>query len=270
MTPARSLALRLVFAWGALGSWAAADEFAVEKLDNWHQWRGPNADGVAPHGDPPIAWDELTNIQWKTEIPGSGSSTPIVWGDRVFLLTAIDTGRAPEAAVAPAAADAPAVAAPADGAFAEIRNASRPRTRTMTRLPSLQGSGGGRRGGGRRRGAGRSGRGSGRGGASLSTSTPTTIYKFDVICIDRRTGAILWQRTAARRLLTKVITLATATPRRRPQPTAGGCSHRSGRAACSVSTSRAICCGSVTSVAWNPSAASAKAPRRSCTEIRWS
>ena len=72
---------------------AKANDFAALRLDNWHQWRGPFANGVAPHGDPPINWDEKTNIRWKVSIPGQGTSTPIIWGDQIFLLTAIDTGR---------------------------------------------------------------------------------------------------------------------------------------------------------------------------------
>jgi outer membrane protein assembly factor BamB len=62
-------------------------------LDNWHHWRGPLACGVAPRGEPPLKWDEKTNIKWKAAIPGRGSSTPIVWGDRVFVTSAVDTGR---------------------------------------------------------------------------------------------------------------------------------------------------------------------------------
>ena len=72
---------------------AGADDFDAMRLDNWHHWRGPNANGAAPHADPPLHWDESTNVKWKVEIPGSGTSTPIVWGDRVFLTTAINTQR---------------------------------------------------------------------------------------------------------------------------------------------------------------------------------
>ena len=43
-----------------------ADDFAKERLDNWHQWRGPLANGTAPHGNPPVKWDDKTNIKWKT------------------------------------------------------------------------------------------------------------------------------------------------------------------------------------------------------------
>ncbi|HEY7154412.1 MAG TPA: PQQ-binding-like beta-propeller repeat protein [Gemmataceae bacterium] len=78
-----------------------ADDFAKEKLDNWHQWRGPRADGTSPHGKPPLKWDDKTNIKWKTELPGLGSATPIVWGDLVFVLTALDTGRQADAADIP-------------------------------------------------------------------------------------------------------------------------------------------------------------------------
>ncbi len=70
-----------------------ADNFAQQSLDNWHQWRGPLANGSAPHGKPPVKWDAKTNIKWKTELPGPGSATPIVWGNLVFVVTAVDTGR---------------------------------------------------------------------------------------------------------------------------------------------------------------------------------
>ena len=64
--------------------------------NNWPQWRGPLATGVAPHADPPLVWNEAdgTNIRWKTAIPGRGHSTPIVWGERIFLTTAIAYGDA--------------------------------------------------------------------------------------------------------------------------------------------------------------------------------
>lgn len=63
------------------------------RLDNWHHWRGPRANGTAPRADPPLKWDEKTNLRWKTPLTGRGSSTPIVWGDRVFVLSAVRTDR---------------------------------------------------------------------------------------------------------------------------------------------------------------------------------
>jgi outer membrane protein assembly factor BamB len=70
-----------------------ADDFAVRRDQNWHQWRGPLAGGVARHGQPPVTWNETTNLKWKTKIPGEGSSTPIVWENRVFVVAAIETDR---------------------------------------------------------------------------------------------------------------------------------------------------------------------------------
>ena len=58
----------------------------------WGQWRGPLGTGVAPHGAPPVEWSESTNVRWKVEIPGRGSGTPVIWGDRLFVLTAVPTG----------------------------------------------------------------------------------------------------------------------------------------------------------------------------------
>ncbi|MEC7901101.1 MAG: hypothetical protein VX385_04655, partial [Acidobacteriota bacterium] len=55
----------------------------------WPQWRGPNFDGVAPSGNPPIEWSETKNIAWKVEIPGNGFATPVVWEDNIFILSAV-------------------------------------------------------------------------------------------------------------------------------------------------------------------------------------
>jgi outer membrane protein assembly factor BamB len=57
----------------------------------WPQWRGPLATGVSPSANPPAEWSETKNVRWKIEIPGRGSATPVVWGDRVYVLTAIPT-----------------------------------------------------------------------------------------------------------------------------------------------------------------------------------
>ena len=68
---------------------AAADPTA-EKY--WPQWRGPYATGVSRTADPPVEWSETKNIRWKVEIPGRGSGTPVVWGDKVFVLSAVPVG----------------------------------------------------------------------------------------------------------------------------------------------------------------------------------
>lgn len=68
----------------------------------WPTWRGPTGAGIAPGAQPPTTWSDTQNIKWKTPVPGLGFSTPIVWQDRIFLLTAIETneelpGSAPKA-----------------------------------------------------------------------------------------------------------------------------------------------------------------------------
>jgi outer membrane protein assembly factor BamB len=72
---------------------STAVDFDKEKLNYWHHWRGPLATGEAPNGDPPVKWDEKTNLLWKAPLKGKGSATPIVWGNRVFVVTAEPTGR---------------------------------------------------------------------------------------------------------------------------------------------------------------------------------
>src|SRR5262249_23154299 len=72
---------------------ATAASRGGERADNWPHWRGPLANGTAPKGEPPIAWDAQTNIKWKAALPGRGSATPIVWGDQVFIVTAVKTDR---------------------------------------------------------------------------------------------------------------------------------------------------------------------------------
>lgn len=112
---------------------------------HWPQWRGPFFNGMA-RGDAPTAWSDTSNIKWKTEIPGRGFSTPIIWGDHIFLTTAIPTGK-------PAAEPTPSPS------------------------PSPAGEQGDRRGGRR-------------------PSGPQAEHKFDVLSLDRKSGKILWQRTA--------------------------------------------------------------------------
>lgn len=62
---------------------------------NWPQWRGPSENGAALYGTPPVEFSETKNVKWKTEIPGKGHATPIVWGDQIIVLTAVPTDRKP-------------------------------------------------------------------------------------------------------------------------------------------------------------------------------
>jgi outer membrane protein assembly factor BamB len=88
----RLLSMLVLLMAVVVSPYAVADEVQ----DNWPQWRGPLYTGESPAGNPPIQWSELdgqrTNIRWKTPIEGLGHSTPIVWGDRIFVTSARPTG----------------------------------------------------------------------------------------------------------------------------------------------------------------------------------
>src|SRR5262249_51238707 len=58
---------------------------------NWPQWRGPSGQGYT-EANVPLRWGEKENVLWKSKLPGSGNSTPIVWGDRIFLTAAGSRG----------------------------------------------------------------------------------------------------------------------------------------------------------------------------------
>lgn len=65
---------------------------AVLCADNWPQWRGPSANGISAETKVPVRWSATENVLWKTPIRGMGTSTPIVWGDRVFVTAQIGDG----------------------------------------------------------------------------------------------------------------------------------------------------------------------------------
>ncbi len=118
---------------------------------NWGNWRGPTGNGVAEDGNPPVKWSAGKNVKWKVKIPGKGNSSPVVWGDKVFLLTAEETNR--KAAMGDVAGD-------------EIFVQEEPRRRRR----------GGRRG--------------------FRRPKPTNVYQFSLVCVSRKSGKILWKKTA--------------------------------------------------------------------------
>ena len=63
---------------------------ASENEPNWPQWRGPGGNGVSYEKNLPTEWSDTKNIQWKTEIPGRGHSSPIIWDKKIFLTTSIE------------------------------------------------------------------------------------------------------------------------------------------------------------------------------------
>lgn len=102
--------------------------------ENWHQWRGPNADGVAHDANPVLEWTATDNVMWKTPIPGTGSATPIVWGNRIFIATAEPTRDL----------------------------AAEPPAKQTYQIPP----------------------------------PPKNIHRFALLCFDRESGKILWDKTA--------------------------------------------------------------------------
>src|SRR5262245_19739257 len=105
MFPPRLLAtLSCLLAWSAFGADSGV-RATKEALNNWPQWRGPLANGVAPNANPPIHWSETNHVRWKIPLPGKGHSSPIVFGDSVYLLAAAPVG----AAQKPVYDDAPGV-----------------------------------------------------------------------------------------------------------------------------------------------------------------
>jgi len=138
MKTSASFRIALAVISTALIFWTFASGLVPEET-YWSYWRGPAGDGMAV-GDAPLNWSDTENVRWKVDIPGKGNSSPVIWGDRIFLTTAIKTG--PEAKPEPAA------------------------------KPAAKGRGFG------------------------MSSGPQVEHNFDVLCIDRKTGKILWQRTA--------------------------------------------------------------------------
>ncbi len=83
MSPARGLGLVLIVGLAA-ASVASAEE-------NWPRWRGPHMNGHAHEKGLPVEWS-ADDVEWKAPLEGWGQSSPVIWGDRIFLTTALDKG----------------------------------------------------------------------------------------------------------------------------------------------------------------------------------
>jgi outer membrane protein assembly factor BamB len=116
---------------------------------------------ICAHADPPTTWAEDKNVKWKVKIPGRGTASPVVWGDSIFIQTAIAAAGGESEAASPA---------PPTG---------------QRGGPGGPGGPGGRRGG----------RGGGGGGGGFGAGPkPTSPYKFVLLCLDRKTGQTRWER----------------------------------------------------------------------------
>ncbi|MDR3183557.1 MAG: PQQ-binding-like beta-propeller repeat protein [Planctomycetaceae bacterium] len=70
-----------------------AGTLAAQEAEQWCRFRGPNGQGTAAAVGLPVKWSETENIAWKTAIPGTGWSSPIVWNDRIFLTSTTSEGK---------------------------------------------------------------------------------------------------------------------------------------------------------------------------------
>jgi outer membrane protein assembly factor BamB len=78
-----------LFARAALALVLACFVAPPASAENWPQWRGAKLDGISGEKNLPIKWSKTENIAWRTALPGPAGSTPVVWGDRIFL-TSVD------------------------------------------------------------------------------------------------------------------------------------------------------------------------------------
>jgi len=136
----------------------------------WGQWRGPRATGVAPLADPPVEWSDDKNIRWKVELPGEGQSTPIVWGDLVYIQAAIPEKVAVASGEEPKTEDGRRGGGQASGDANDAEGGERER----------------------RDGEGRPDR---RGGRGRRTEAPAETYQFTIMAFDRKTGKQTWVHT---------------------------------------------------------------------------
>src|SRR5438309_4825967 len=67
-----------------LGCWTVAAALPAPD-DNWPRFRGPNGTGVSADKEVPVQWSDKDGVLWKTPLPGRGNSSPIVWGDKLFV-----------------------------------------------------------------------------------------------------------------------------------------------------------------------------------------
>ncbi len=162
------------------GSWLQAG--AVE---NWPQFRGPTGAGLAEQ-KLPTEWGNDQNIAWKVELPGAAWSQPVVWGDKIFLTTAVTENQTkPKSGGGGFGGGRPGGGRPGGfGGGPPGGTPPRNNDNDDDRPPSRPGSGrppGGFGGGGF----------GGRGG-----SPPNAVYRWKVMCLDRATGKVLWENLA--------------------------------------------------------------------------
>jgi putative pyrroloquinoline-quinone-binding quinoprotein len=69
-----------------------SEAVAVGASTNWPMWRGPHGDGRSDESKIPTRWSTTENVAWRVDVPGWGHSSPVVWGDRVFVTSYVPDG----------------------------------------------------------------------------------------------------------------------------------------------------------------------------------
>lgn len=72
---------------------AAAESAGGKSTSAWPAFRGAGAGGAVADAAPPLSWSESKNVAWKVELEGSGHASPVIWGDRVYVMSSIETER---------------------------------------------------------------------------------------------------------------------------------------------------------------------------------
>jgi outer membrane protein assembly factor BamB len=130
----------------------------ASSASDWPQFRGPDSTGISSDKKLPTEWGADKNIAWSRSIPGTGWSSPIVWGDKVFVTSA------------------------------ETDNQKK---------PSAGGFGGGGGKGKGDGGGGGKGKGDGGGGGGFGKAgPPNAVYRWQILCLNRDTGEVLWKKLA--------------------------------------------------------------------------
>jgi outer membrane protein assembly factor BamB len=164
--------MRILVAVIFISLFTVAFAAVADAPDAWPRWRGPDETGVA-RGDAPLQWSDNEHIAWKVEVPGRGNSSPVIWGDKIFLTTAV-----PKVPI-PTFSDTPIQGA----------RAGAPQGQGGPPPGDSQGQGGPVAGGQQREGSRSS-------GSPFADSAQLVEHRFMVIAYSRKTGKKLWENVA--------------------------------------------------------------------------
>jgi len=95
-TPVRALLTLFAFVCLSVGTLLRTPSVAAAGA-NWPQWRGPDSQGVSLEKNVPVEWSGTKNVKWKVPLQGRAHSSPIVWGKKIFLTTAVEGAKVPGA-----------------------------------------------------------------------------------------------------------------------------------------------------------------------------